>query len=525
MELETIKAKPKDSFNFAVIQEYFSLNDMETTEYTLSDRSVEDLDFHDFFASIDRTTSAVGQQYLYDRLRRLETSEAKAAALESELNFYTQDEKRTVALQKILSQLSTSNDYYFPFLIFGDLPPRLNFFSVIRVLQMITFLSIFASIFYPSFLLLLILIFGINLFLHYWHKMRIGNFAAIFARLVRLTKTAKQLLVYTQPEKGIDATLTKQIHQVEKLTGKVLLLKTENLQGNEITSLIWYIFELFKIITLTEISTFHTVVDDIQVARPAIKSLFDFIGKIDLRLSINRLRTELPFYSQPIFTAAQKEMELVGIYHPLVKNCVENDLHLVNKSLLLTGSNMSGKTTFIRTVNLNLIAAQTMNTSFSKKYRAPILAIASSIRITDDLQEDKSYYMEEVAAIGHLIDCAEQAPQFLFTIDEVFKGTNTIERISAAKAILAYLTQKNNIVFVSTHDIELTELLSDTYELHYFQESIADEKLSFDYKIKQGALKQKNAIRILEIAGYPKEILAEARRLTVKFEAEKTGRL
>ena len=102
---------------------------------------------------------------------------------------------------------------------------------------------------------------------------------------------------------------------------------------------------------------------------------------------------------------------------------------------------MSGKSTFIKAVNLNIIAAQVLHTSFTRSYTAPFFKIATSIRIQDDITEETSYYRAEVESIGNLIALSEQAsPPFLFTIDEVFKGTNTIERISAAKAILEYLT-------------------------------------------------------------------------------------
>lgn len=132
--------------------------------------------------------------------------------------------------------------------------------------------------------------------------------------------------------------------------------------------------------------------------------------------------------------------------------------------------------------------------------------------------------MEEVSTIGQLLELSKNTElPFLFTIDEVFKGTNTIERISAAKAILAYLNKGPHIILVSTHDIELTNLLATGFDLYYFQGSIEEETLSFDYKLKKGALKKKNAIKILEIAGYPKEVIAAAQELSVQFEKEKIG--
>jgi DNA mismatch repair ATPase MutS len=99
-----------------------------------------------------------------------------------------------------------------------------------------------------------------------------------------------------------------------------------------------------------------------------------------------------------------------------------------------------------------------------------------------------------------------------FVLDEIFKGTNTIERISGGKAILSYLNNSNHIVLVSTHDIELTDLLAqNNYDLYHFSEHIEQEELQFDHLLKKGKLQTRNAIRILELYDYPSEIIFDAR--------------
>ena len=102
----------------------------------------------------------------------------------------------------------------------------------------------------------------------------------------------------------------------------------------------------------------------------------------------------------------------------------------------------------------------------------------------------------------------------LFLLDELFKGTNTIERIAAGKAVLSYLCKNGNIVFVSTHDIELTGLLGRDYELFHFTEIVVDGAVHFDYTLKNGELKTRNAIKILEINGYPEDLVKEAREIS-----------
>ena len=208
----------------------------------------------------------------------------------------------------------------------------------------------------------------------------------------------------------------------------------------------------------------------------------------------------------------KKKITVKDIYHPLIKTCIVNDLDLSNKSLLLTGSNMSGKTTFIRSISINSVLAQTINICFAKEYVAPFFKLYSSIRITDDILENTSYYLEEVLTIKELIDASNSQNPCLFVLDEIFKGTNTIERISGGKAILSYLNKGNNVVLVSTHDIELTDILSkENFELFHFSEQIENNELTFDHKLKEGKLKTRNAIKILELYNYPKEIIEDAR--------------
>jgi DNA mismatch repair ATPase MutS len=116
-----------------------------------------------------------------------------------------------------------------------------------------------------------------------------------------------------------------------------------------------------------------------------------------------------------------------------------------------------------------------------------------------------------------LIEASEKDHQNLFVLDEVFKGTNTVERIASAKAILSYLNKNNNIVVVATHDIELAEMLAREYDLYHFTETVESNQLYFDHKLKVGQLKTRNAIKLLELSDYPSEIIEEAKRISERL--------
>lgn len=521
--LQTQWGKTKGfGFNFSLIREYFDLKPTTNTTAALNERSVNDLDIHPFFEFIDRTCSAPGQQVLYHNIRQLSPAKGNLEKQEKWVQHYKQDETARWESQLLLGQLASPNDYYFPYMLFGKLPQRPKYYPILRVLQLLFFAGLFAAFIDRVFVLGLVLVFTINLVLHYREKAQIGVLSRVFSRLGRLNNLAKKLIAFcpaSKEESDHHREHRKAIHRVVK---KISFLKTDTLQDNEVAAVGWYAMELLKVATLSEVLTFYQVIDDIARIRPQIEATYLFVAEVDTALSIGSLRAGLSYHCQPEFSPAAKYLDVQGLIHPLVKDCVPNNLSLQEHSLLLTGSNMSGKSTFIRALNLNVIAAQTLNTVFAQSYTAPHFAIASSIRISDDLLDEKSYYMEEVNAIGELLEKAEKSKTpTLFTIDEVFKGTNTIERISAAKAILEHLNQGNHLVLVSTHDIELTQLLESGFQLHCFQEQIEDQQLSFDYKLRPGALTKRNAISILEIAGYPSSIIAEARRLSEELEGEK----
>ena len=208
---------------------------------------------------------------------------------------------------------------------------------------------------------------------------------------------------------------------------------------------------------------------------------------------------------------------MAGVYHPLIEECVPNTLDTFGKSVLLTGSNMSGKTTFIRTVALNMLCALTLDMCFAESFSGRRMRIHSAINLHDNILESQSFYMKEVITVKKMLDESQSSRHNLFVLDEIFKGTNTPERIAAGKAVLSALAENGNTVFASTHDIELAGLLSNEFDLYHFCEQIEQNRLHFDYLLKQGKLKHRNAIRLLEMEGYPESVIEEANAIVGKL--------
>jgi DNA mismatch repair ATPase MutS len=265
---------------------------------------------------------------------------------------------------------------------------------------------------------------------------------------------------------------------------------------------------------LIEVWGLFWIIEDLESKQSHIEALIEYIGDIDMTISILSLRAGESKTCEPKLVNKSKTVTMKGAYHPLIEHCVSNDIHIDGKSVLITGSNMSGKSTFLRTFLINSILAQTIYTCFADEFISPPLRQFSSIRIDDNLFQGKSYYFQEVSTIATFLEASELTYQNLFVLDEVFKGTNTIERIASAKAILSYLNKGDNIVLVSTHDIELADLLQNEYDLYHFAESVDNNELNFDHLLKPGPLTTRNAIRILELANYPSEVIQEAKKVS-----------
>ncbi len=160
--------------------------------------------------------------------------------------------------------------------------------------------------------------------------------------------------------------------------------------------------------------------------------------------------------------------------------------------------------------------AQVLDFVTAEAYEGSIFNIVTSISPKDDLAQGKSYYLGEAEAVLRIIKKVQGDLCCLCIIDEIFRGTNPVERIASSTEILDYIMKHNALCVVATHDLELTELTADYYEAFYFSEEVDDsEGISFDFKIKRGVSPTRNAIKLLKYLGYPEEIIANSQKRLV----------
>jgi DNA mismatch repair ATPase MutS len=503
----------EENFNFDQIARY-AMQAGEKGFHRLSKQTLTDIDLNELFSFIDRTNSRIGQQYLYNKVIHPENDREALLVLNERADFFTDQAGLREEIQVELSRLNNNDAYYISSLLREKLldPPQWLKYAFVTVLVELVLLIL--SVKFPVLLVWLIFPVSVNMFIHYWNKGNVLQFSRSFPQLNTLIGVSQT--ISTKNGRFKDAAVEESISALRDFRERSVLLGFSNGGGikDELSQIATYFIELIKAVFLIELYALFHLVKKLETKTEFILRLFNYVGAIDASLSVASLRAGKLKTCKPQFIPVAKELSAKGIYHPLIRNCVRNDIDIRSKSVLITGSNMSGKTTFLRTVIINSLLAQTLYTCFADEFKSPILKQFSSIRIDDSLLEGKSYYFEEVNVMSSLVDQVKSQDQNVFVLDEVFKGTNTIERVAAAKAVLSYLNRHDNIVIVSTHDIELTNMLQHEYDLYHFTDTIQNNKLLFDHKLKTGQLTTRNAIRILELSNYPAVITDEARQLS-----------
>lgn len=235
-----------------------------------------------------------------------------------------------------------------------------------------------------------------------------------------------------------------------------------------------------------------------------VEDWIEGIGQLESLMSFSVFQDVLGNTSFPLISEEKPKVIATQIGHPLInkKTRINNNLNLDDKIFIITGSNMSGKTTFLRTIGLNLVLAYNGAPVCARNMECSILDIMTSMRVQDDLAAGISTFYAEILRIKKIIDKSEENEDMIFLIDEIFTGTNSPDRIAGAKNVLANLNKKNTIGAITTHDLELCEL--DDYkriENYHFEDTYEDDSILFDYKIRSGKSTSTNAKNLMRLAG------------------------
>ena len=238
-----------------------------------------------------------------------------------------------------------------------------------------------------------------------------------------------------------------------------------------------------------------------------IRKWIEVIGEIETLISlavIGRVKSE---YCFPIILESEEPTIMFqDLCHPMIrdKKAIGNDLSMKGITCVITGSNMSGKTTFLRSIGVNLALAYAGAPVVAKHFETSYMEVFTSMRIEDRVDEGISTFYAELLRIKEMIVYSDKKVAMMVLIDEIFKGTNSADRILGATQTIKRLGKPWLNVMVTTHDFELCRLAEDkereTVNYH-FEESYKKEKICFDYKLKKGPCQTTNAQYLLKMVG------------------------
>jgi hypothetical protein len=240
----------------------------------------------------------------------------------------------------------------------------------------------------------------------------------------------------------------------------------------------------------------------------AVRSWLKAIGEVEALLSLSAYSYEHPADPFPEFLEGLPCFNAEQLGHPLIPaaKCVRNDLGVCGetKVLLISGSNMSGKSTLMRAVGINTVLAMAGAPVRAQHMQLTPLQIGASILINDSLQEGSSRFYAEITRLRHICDLTEKHPPVLFLLDELLQGTNSKDRLIGAEAIVRALLASGAIGLISTHDLALTNIGQEQdHRLRnvHLQDEIQDGKMTFDFKLHDGVVTKSNGIELMRLIG------------------------
>ncbi|WP_419741695.1 MutS-related protein [Paraclostridium dentum] len=481
----------------------------------IDDITWNDLNMDDVFKKINNTQSTAGQEVLYDMLRTPVYSQAVLTKRDKVIEFFKKNEKERYDIQFILGKLGKSNELYITNCLFNKEDNSRSNLLKFTLLSWIPAISLLLLFIHPMFLIVTVGCVVLNVFISQRNKVENydTNGLSYMISLVNAANKIKEKNIFE-----IDENIDSIDESLKKL--KNIKRKSLGIQEKSIMSDMDVFAEYANLIFLREIITYEKVKNTIIKNKKELKNVYEYVGTIDSLIAIASFRESLDFYTKPCLKISQKRednnIEFKDIYHPLVKEPVLNNGNF-SKGVLITGSNASGKSTFIKTIAINAIMAQTIYTCFAKEYKTSYFNIYTSMALKDDIHSSESYYIVEIKSLKRILNQVQNNIPCLCFVDEILRGTNTVERIASSCEVLKNIGNENTLCFAATHDVELTYMLDDIFENYHFEETITDNDIKFDYKIHRGRAQTRNAIKLLEFMGYDKKLVENANYRAKKF--------
>ena len=475
----------------------------------VDDITWHDLDMDKVYITMCATQSSIGEEYLYYLLRTPALEQDELDKREKLIKYFSDNEEMRVRVQKELSKagrISKISVYEYIDRL-EQVEDDGNFKHIFCILLLAA--SIASIFIMPVFGIMATLgVFFYNVISYFSRKSQIENYYSVVAYILRtLDLTGSLCGIESEELKPYTDLLTEQRKLFKDITRGASLIVSKSSSGNVLELALDYI----RMSTHIDLIRFNVMLKRLKNKKNEFDRIYETIGFLDAMTAAASYRKLMGRWCIPVLDRSKTGIETENIFHPMILDPVMNNFN-EKGNVLLTGSNASGKSTFIKTIAINSILAQSIHTVMADSFEAAFFKCMTSMALSDNLSDGESYYIVEIKSLKRICDSLNEKVPLLIFIDEVLRGTNTLERIAASSRILSYIGSRNCMLFAATHDIELTYILEKTFSLYHFEEKVEDDGVMFDYKIKTGRAVTRNAILLLKMLGFENEITDEAEK-------------
>ncbi|HAT4116461.1 MutS-related protein [Clostridium perfringens] len=516
---ESFGHKPNDyleDFDMTFLKNHYEVRKKnESSSESIDELTWNDLDMDTVFKRINYTKTSLGEAYLYYKLREISYNEDEWTSLENLITLFTTNEELRNKVSLLLLKVGKLNDLNLTNFIYNPKFSKIPSYYKYPLLSLGFIFSILLSFIYTKVGLILSFIFlCINILSYQSEKIFLEDrFKVMIYLLNNINLCISLSKIKDKDFEFFKNEVNSALHNFKALNMVKIYGNSFQKKKNAFTD-IDIIFDYIKMFFMVDIIAYQNSVKILEENKENLYKIYDIVAKLDFALNLAYYRKSLSEYTIPEFIESE-DILLENLYHPIIHNPVKNSI-LIKNNILFTGSNASGKSTFIKAVALNCILAQSLNTALCSKYRCKFSKVITSMAIKDNILAGDSYFIAEIKSLKRLLDSLNGEIRVLAFIDEILKGTNTIERISASASILKYAENTNGKLLVATHDMELTQIL-ETYENYHFSETVTEDGVTFDYKLKKGPSNTRNALKLLKAMNFNKEVVSLSNQVYNNF--------
>lgn len=478
----------------------------------IDDISWYDLDMMDVFESVNATYSSVGSEALYQQMRNFDFNQESAEQLEELLSFYQENPKLREEIQFRFAQLGKKDNNFVKHYLSTTKGKELSGFYLHVLLGLLPIIGLLLLALGQT--LGAILTLGSICFnvIYYLRKKELLetelNSMRYFVQTLGVAKAVSKV------ETPVQSALQKQLAPLKNILKFGASFRVKSNSEAEL------MFDYVNMALMVPFISYNFVLKRLSEHHEQAVALWDILGRLEAAYAILNFRTYMPQTTIPMFEAGG--VTATGSYHPLLsEDAVVNPIDW-QRNTLVTGSNASGKSTYVKSIAINCILAQTIHTVAAEKFVMERGHVLTSMAVEDDIFEGDSYFVAEIKSIKRVMEQIKHGERCYCFIDEILKGTNTIERISASASIVNWMKHYDSLAFVATHDIELTEILKHSCDNVHFEERVEEDGILFDYELKEGKARTRNALQLLKLMDYPEEVVANAKKEAAFFDTHRS---